>query len=125
VIEAFLDLWASEVAGKTRPLQSGYHAVWLLDASLDVPHLESGPIDVVGGRSLRPGDRGEILIHPMVPEAWLKVTVGAELGLISRSRTPRELGKAVVTARINVPAAAPLRLRPMNESGSRRRLSKP
>ncbi|UNX55689.1 hypothetical protein MF406_05440 [Georgenia sp. TF02-10] len=119
VFRAVLDLWPPERAGKTRPLQAGYHAGWCLDRDAGTPEIESGPIDLVGTRSVLPGQRAEILIHPMAPEAWASVSAGTTVVLMARARQRRALGEAVITERVGVPAHAPLRLEPLDLSRQR------
>lgn len=96
--------------GRSRALQTGYHAVWWQpdDQSEGWP-LGSGPIDLLAGqRSLRPGQSGPVAVRPMDPAPWRDVDAGAVLHL--RERAGQTLGVADVVRRVDLPEDAPLRL---------------
>ena len=116
---ASLELWPAERTGRWRHLQSGYRAQWSLAEAVAEPAIQMGPIDLVGARSLAPGTAGWVLIHPMWPEAWQGIEAGARLALVARSRHPRVIGEATVLERRGVPASAPLRLEPFEETPAR------
>ncbi|MCL3862527.1 hypothetical protein [Actinotalea sp. K2] len=95
--------------GRGRAVQSGYHASWWLILGDEERCLGSGPIDLLDGRrSIKPGDSGRIAIHPMDPSAWRGIDTPSVLHL--RERVGQTLGVAMVTARVDVPDEAPLRL---------------
>ncbi|WP_127132186.1 hypothetical protein [Georgenia sp. SYP-B2076] len=119
---ATLDLWSPERAGRTRHLQPGFRALWSLEGANGEPAIQEGPLDLVEARSLAPGSTGNVLIHPMWPEAWRGVDAGATLTLLSRSRHRRVIGEATVLERRGVPASAPPNLEPFEETPARARL---
>lgn len=119
---ARLELWPAEHAGKVRYLQSGYRAWWSLANANQEPAIQVGPIELVDARSLAPGTSTNVLIHPMLPEAWQAIDTGASLDLLAQSRHPRVIGKATVLERRDVPASAPLHPEPFDETPARARL---
>lgn len=94
--------------GRSRAVQSGYHAQWWRVNGDGERWLGSGPIDLVNCLSIKPGATGPIRIRPMDPSAWLDVQ--AETVLHLRERVGQTLGVATVVDRVGVPDAAPLRL---------------
>ncbi|KAE8762943.1 hypothetical protein [Georgenia thermotolerans] len=119
---ASLELWPAERTGRSRHLQSGYRAGWSLPEAGADPAIHEGPVDLVGVRSLAPGTAGTVLIHPMWPEAWQGIDAGARLALVARTRHPRIIGEATVLERRGVPASAPLRVEPFEETPAHARL---
>jgi hypothetical protein len=117
---ATLALWPPSRARKVRHLQSGYRAVWSLAKANQEPTIQIGPIDLVDARSLAPGSTGNVLIHPLSPEAWRGIHAGATLELIARSQHPHVIGEATVLERRGVPDSAPLNLEPDETAASAR-----
>lgn len=114
---AELELWDTSRAPKARPIQSGYRACWSFEG-LRQFELPEGPIDLVGDRrSLKPGEQGLVLIHPLIPAFWVNVQPGSVLRLFSSTAHPRETGRATVLERRNVPLDAPLRLEVVDKPG--------
>ena len=108
-LAATLRLTTPGEGGRSRAVQSGYHAQWWLVEAARESWRGSGPIDIVGeSRSIKPGQQGEVRIYPMDPSQWLDVTAGAVLHL--RERVGQTLGVAVVAERVRVPQDAPLLL---------------
>lgn len=106
---ADLRLTTPEEGGRARAIQSGYHAQWWLVAGADETWLGSGPVDLLDERrSIKPGHTGRVAIRPMYPTAWQHVDTEHVLHL--RERIGQTLGIATVTARVDVPDDAPLRL---------------
>lgn len=106
---ATLRLTTPQEGGRSRAVQSGYHAQWWLVEAAGESWRGSGPIDIVSEtRSIKPGQQGEVRIYPMDPAQWRDVIAGAVLHL--RERVGQTLGVAAVTERVRVPQDAPLRL---------------
>jgi len=122
VFLASLDHWAPERAGKTRPLQSGYRAWWSLGLADGQPLIQQGPIDLVDARSIVPGNTGQVVMHPMIPEGWAGVGAGDRVPLLAHTRDLHQLGEAVIVERRDVPASVPLNLEPFDETHARRSL---
>jgi hypothetical protein len=121
---ATLRLTTPDEGGRSRAVQSGYHAQWWLLEAAEESWRGSGPIDIVGEtRSIKPGQQGEVRIYPMDPSQWRDVTVGAVLHL--REKVGQTLGVAVVAERIRVPQDAPLRLEEVRLPPGAARLSSP
>src|SRR5665811_880726 len=79
---ATLRLTTPDEGGRSRAVQSGYHAQWWLVEAARESWRGSGPIDIVGeDRSIKPGQQGEVRIYPMDPSQWRDVTAGAVLHL--------------------------------------------
>lgn len=111
---ATLRLTTPDEGGRSRAVQSGYHAQWWSLEAAEESWRGSGPIDIVGEtRSIKPGQQGEIRIYPMDPSQWRDVTAGAVLHL--REKVGQTLGVAVVTESVRVPQDAPL---PLEELGA-------
>ncbi len=92
--------------GRSRAVQSGYHAQWWLVGDGET-WLGSGPIDLLDERrSIKPGEAGRVAIRPMDPSAWR--TVGPQDVLHLRERVGQTLAIATVQDRIRVPDEAPL-----------------
>ncbi len=95
--------------GRRRAVQGGYHAQWWLVAEDCETWLGSGPLDLLDERrSIKPGEKGRVAIHPMDPSAWRRVGTSDVLHL--RERVGQTLGIATVRERVGVPDEAPLRL---------------
>lgn len=107
-LSAHLRLNTPGEGGRSRSVQSGYHAQWWLTEGTDERWLGSGPLDGIDARSIKPGATRSIKIYPMHPADWLAVGPGAVLHL--RELIGQTLGVAVVLDRVNVPDEAPLRL---------------
>jgi hypothetical protein len=106
---ATLRLTTPQDGGRSRAVQSGYHAQWWSIEAAGESWRGSGPIDIVGARaSIKPGEQGGVRIYPMDPAQWRDVTAGAVLHL--RERAGQTLGVAAVSERFRVPQDAPLRL---------------
>jgi hypothetical protein len=121
---ATLRLTTPDEGGRSRAVQSGYHAQWWSLEAAEESWRGSGPIDIVGEtRSIKPGYQGEIRIYPMDPSQWRDVTAGAVLHL--REKVGQTLGVAVVTESVRVPQDAPLRLEGVRLPAAAARLSSP
>lgn len=94
--------------GRSRAVQSGYHAGWWRVDASDESWLGSGPIDLMDEqRSIKPGHSGRVAIRPMDPQVWRGVQAGTVLHL--RERVGQTLGVATVEGRVRMPDHAPLR----------------
>jgi hypothetical protein len=121
---ATLRLTTPDEGGRSRAVQSGYHAQWWSLETAQESWRGSGPLDIVGeARSIKPGQQGEIRIYPMDPSQWHDVAAGAVLHL--RERVGQTLGVAVVTGCVRVPQDAPLRLEGVRLPAGAARLSSP
>lgn len=107
-MRADLQLNTPNEGGRSRSVQSGYHAQWWQVDGSDERWLGSGPLDLIDTRSIKPGATGSIKIYPMHPPSWRGVGAGAVLHL--RERVAQTLGVAVILDRVQVPDEATLRL---------------
>jgi hypothetical protein len=106
VVEVSLSTRDAVGSGKVRPIQSGMRPNWLHEAT---GRILEGPIILLGGiRSLRPGEVGQLAIHPFRPQEWAGISEDSELGLLSARQTV--VGSARVISVVDMPDRAEIDL---------------
>jgi hypothetical protein len=117
-LEARLTLLATSDGGRSKPIFSDYRPDWNVGN-----RLESGEVEINGARvslggatSIPPGGSGVVRLHPLWPEAWRNVRVGAEIDMHEGARI---VGKAtILRVALRVDGVDPGRGRPNKGASS-------
>lgn len=106
LVEVSLSTRDAVGSGKVRPIQSGMRPNWLYEAT---GRILEGPIILQGGiRSLRPGEVGQLSIHPFRPQDWAGISEDSELSLLSARQTV--VGSARIIGVVDMPDRAEIDL---------------
>jgi hypothetical protein len=82
VVVVDLRLLTAAEGGRDRAIQSGYRAEWVVGE-----HRTTGPILLTGGRrSVKPGERATVEVHPLAPADWRAAGPGTAVRLYEGAR---------------------------------------